>query len=80
LFFLICVGFVVAGYAYGVPPDKYVLIGFGVTLVVGMKVTEGHRLVHSYKITHHHLWHKHGIISRQVKQILLYSVGDFKIN
>jgi len=80
LFLLICVGFIVAGYAFDVPPGKNVLIGFGVTLVLGVKVTEAHRLVHSYKITHHHLLHKHGIVSRQTKQVLLSSIGDFEIN
>jgi uncharacterized membrane protein YdbT with pleckstrin-like domain len=76
---LICVGFVVAGYTSGIPPDKNVLIGFSVIFIVGVKATEAHRLVHSYKITHHHLLHKRGLFSRQIKKVLLSSVGDFKI-
>lgn len=79
LFLLVCAGFVVAGYVYDIPPSKDVLIGLGVTLAIGIKATEAHRLVHSYKITHHHLLHKHGLFSRQIKKVLLSSVGDFKI-
>jgi uncharacterized membrane protein YdbT with pleckstrin-like domain len=80
LFFLVCTGFIIASYAYGIQPGKYVLISFGVTLVIGTKVTEAHRLIHSYKITHHHLLHTHGLVSRKVKKILLSSVGDFQVD
>jgi|TARA_B100002003_G_C14006759_1_gene485863 membrane protein YdbS with pleckstrin-like domain len=80
LFLFVCAGFIVAGYGYGVPPGKEVLIGFGVTLAIGMKATEAHRLVHSYKITHHHLSHQHGLFSRKTKQVLLSSIGDFKVD
>ncbi|HDL02370.1 MAG TPA: PH domain-containing protein, partial [Candidatus Pacearchaeota archaeon] len=80
LFLLICAGVIVAGYAYDIPPSKSVLIGFGVTFAIGMKVTEGHRLLHSYKITHHHLVHTHGFFSRQAKKILLSSIADFKVS
>lgn len=79
LFLLVFAGFVIAGYVYDSPPGKNVLIGFGVTLVIGVKVTEGHRLVNSYKITHHHLLHRSGLFSREIKKVLLSSVGDFKI-
>ena len=80
LLLLVCAGFVSAGYVYDVSPGKDVLIGFTVIFVVGIKATETHRLVHSYKITHHHLLHKHGLFSRRIKQVLLSSIGDFKIN
>jgi len=79
-FLLVCTGFIVAGYVYGVPPGKHVLIGFGVTILIGVKATEGHRLLHSYKITDHHLLHNHGILARQTKKILLSTVGDFEMN
>ena len=79
VFLVVCVGFIAAGYVYDIPPEKNVLIGFGVTFAIGIKATEAHRLVHSYRITHHHLLHNHGLFSRQIKKILLSSVGDFKI-
>ncbi len=80
LFLLVCTGFIIAGYVYDNPPGKFVLIGFGITLVVGMRASEAHRLKDSYVITHHHLLHHHGIISKRVKKILLSSVGDFEVN
>jgi len=80
LFLLVCAGFIVAGYVYGVSPGRNVLIGFGVTVVIGVKATEAHRLMRSYKITHHHVLHRHGVFSRQVKKVLLSSVGDFQVN
>ena len=79
LFLFAFLGFVIASYVRGVPPSNSVLIGFGVTLAIGMKVTEAHRLVNSYRITDHHLLHRNGLFSRQVKKVLLSSVGDFKI-
>lgn len=80
LFLFVCLAFIIASYAYGISPGKYALIGFGVVFVIGMRASEAHRLKNSYKITHHHLLHSHGIISRRVKKILLSSVGDFEVN
>ena len=74
-----CIALVATGYAYDVSPSKDVFIGFGVLFAVGVKATEAHRLSRSYKITHHHLSHKHGLFSMQTKQVLLSSVGDFKV-
>lgn len=80
LFLFVCAALIVAGYVYDIPPGRNILIGFGVTFIIGVKGTETHRKMHSYKITHHHLSHKHGLFSRKTKQVLLSSIGDFKID
>ena len=60
----------------GLPSSRITLIGTIVFTIIGMTITEIHRLKDTYKISHEYVEHRSGIISKGEKKIHIKSITD----
>ncbi len=73
LILIVVIGFIKF---YDLPLNNLVFSGAITFIILGICLTEIHRLINSYEITPNYLIHRHGIISRKTKKILIESIVD----
>jgi len=76
LMIIILIAFVVSIKFLGLPLNNLTLIGIGIFTILGISITEIHRLKDSYHITSDHVEHRSGYISRNITKILIKSITD----
>ena len=60
----------------GLPLSSLTIIGTAIFAILGIGLTELHRLKDSYHITPDHVEHRHGYIGRSITKILIKSITD----
>ncbi len=80
LMIIIVVGLVVYIGIMDLSWNKYVLIGAGIFVLLGVLITEISRKRVGYEISSLYLVHIKGIVSRKSKKILLESIVDIDLN
>ncbi len=56
--------------------DKFGLFISSLFVVLGIKLTEVHRLLNSYEITSDYMIHTYGLLSKRVKRIFIPTISD----
>jgi len=76
LMIIILIAFVVFIKFLGLPLNNLTLIGTVIFTILGIGLTELHRLKDSYHITPDHVEHRSGYIAKSITKILIKSITD----